>query len=111
MKAGLGYLIIGVVLLAAGIVVAGFSAFGVIQQVLQGSTIIDQISLEPNLSFVAVTKGLPAGHELLLSISANPSDTPLQADSSARWNHARIIELDRHSITRAAKTRVSGERM
>jgi hypothetical protein len=47
---------------------------------LEGSTIIDSTSLEPNLSFVVVLKDLPADQQLLLSISGSPNDVPLQAE-------------------------------
>jgi hypothetical protein len=66
-------------LLGAGLVIAGISTFSVTKQVLEGSTIIDKTILEPNLSFEATMKGLPAGQQLLLSLSGDPSDVPLQA--------------------------------
>ena len=79
MKSGLVILIIGGVLLAAGLVIAGFSTFSVTKEILEGSTIINQTSLEPDLAFASVTKDLPAGQQLLLSLAGNPSDVPLQA--------------------------------
>ena len=79
MKTGVMLLIIGSVLLAAGLVIASISTFSVTRQVLEGSTIIDETSLEPNLSVVAEIIDLSAGQQLLLSLSGNPSDVPLQA--------------------------------
>ncbi len=110
MKAGTGYLVIGAVLLVVGLVVAGFSTFSVTRQVLQGSIIIDQTTLEPNLSLVAVTKSLPAGHELLLSISGNPSDTPLQAKiTEPGGTTLALFNITGTPFTSAATTRVSGD--
>ena len=110
MKAGLVHLVIGTVLLIAGLVVAGISTFSVTQQVLQGSIIIAPTSLEPNLSLVAVTKGLPAGHELLLSISGNPSDTPLQAKiTEPGGTTLALFNITGTPFTSAATTRVSGD--
>jgi len=98
------------VLLIAGLVVAGISTFSVTQQVLQGSIIIAPTSLEPNLSLVAVTKGLPAGHELLLSISGNPSDTPLQAKiTEPGGTTLALFNITGTPFTSAATTRVSGD--
>jgi len=110
MKAGLVHLVTGAVLLVAGLVVAGISTFSVTQQVLQGSIIIDQTMLEPNLSLVAVTKGLPAGHELLLSISGNASDTPLQAKiTEPGGTILALFNITGTPFTSAATTRVSGD--
>ena len=67
-------------MLAAGLVIAGLSTYGVTKQILEGSAIIDSTSLEPNLSFVVVLKDLPADQQLLLSISGSPNDVPLQAE-------------------------------
>lgn len=78
MKAGINYLIVGAILLAAGLVIAGFSTFSVTKQLLQQSTLINQTSIEPNLSYVTVTKDLSARQQLLLSLSSNPLGTPLQ---------------------------------
>ena len=66
-------------MLGAGLIVAGVSTFSVTKQVLEGSTIIDKTILEPNLSFAATMKDLPAGQQLLLSLSGDPSEVPLQA--------------------------------
>lgn len=66
-------------MLAAGLVMAGVSTFSITKQVLEGSTIIDETALEPNLSIAAEIIDLPTGQQLLLSIVANPPDVPLQA--------------------------------
>ena len=78
-KAGVLLLIIGGVLLATGLIVAGLSTFSVTKQILEGSTIIDSTPLEPNLSFAAVMEDLPAGQQLLITVTGNPADVPLQA--------------------------------
>lgn len=110
MKAGTGYLAIGAVLLVVGLVIAGIFTFSATQQVLQGSIIIAPTSLEPDLSLVAVTKGLPAGHELLLSISGNPSDTPLQAKITEPGGITlALFNITGTPFTSAATTRVSGD--
>ena len=110
MKAGLVHVVIGAVLLVVGLVVAGLSTYSVTQQVLQGSVIIDQTALEPNLSLAAVSKGLPAGHELLLSISGNPSDTPLEAKiTEPSGTTLALFNITGTPFTSAAITRVSGD--
>ncbi|AFU59236.1 hypothetical protein Ngar_c23100 [Candidatus Nitrososphaera gargensis Ga9.2] len=48
-------------------------------EVLEGSIIIDETSLEPNLSIAAEMVDLPARQQLLLSLAGNPPDVPLQA--------------------------------
>jgi uncharacterized membrane protein YedE/YeeE len=78
LKRGIRLLIVGGALFAVGLVLAGFSTLGVTNQVLKGSTIINSTTLEPNLSFAATTKYLPAGQQVLLSLSGNPSNIPLQ---------------------------------
>lgn len=79
MKAGVLYLIIGGALLASGLVIAGLSTATVTKQVMEGSAIIDKTTLEPGLSAVSVIKDLPAGHQLILSLSGDPADVPLSA--------------------------------
>jgi hypothetical protein len=72
-------IIIGAGLLVAGLILAGFSTFAVTKQVLEGSTIIKSAKIEPGLSYVAAMKELPAGQQLLLSLSGVPSDAMLSA--------------------------------
>lgn len=78
-KAGALYLIIGAALLGTGLAIASFSTVTVTRQVLESSAIIDKTTLEPGLSTISVIKDLPAGHQLILSLSGNPSDVPLHA--------------------------------
>lgn len=59
--------------------IAGISTFTVTKQVLEGSTVIDQTSLEPNLSLAAELIDVPEKRQLMLSLLGNPSDIPLQA--------------------------------
>lgn len=110
MKAGLGYLVIGAALLVVGLIVAGLSTYSVTRQVLQGSVIIDETTLEPNLSLAATSKDLPAGHELLLSISGNPSDTPLEAKiTEPGGTMLALFNITGTPFTSAATTRISGD--
>jgi hypothetical protein len=60
-------------------VIAGISTFSVTRQVLEGSTIIDETPLEPNMSLVAVLVDVPKGRQFVLSLVGNPSDVPLEA--------------------------------
>lgn len=78
-RSGLVILIIGAALLVSGLVITGISVFTVTKEVLEGSTIIDKSTIQPNLSYVAVMKDVPAGQQLLLSLSSDPSDVRLQA--------------------------------
>ena len=110
MKAGLGYVVIGGALLVVGLVVAGFSTFSVTQQVLQGSVIIEKTTLEQNLSLAAVSKGLPAGHELLLSISGIPADIPLEAKiTEPGGTTLALFNITGTPFTSAATTEMSGD--
>ena len=109
-KPGILLLIIGGALLAAGLVIAGLSTFSVTKQILEGSTIIDNTSLEPNLSFAAVTKDLPAGQQFLLSLSSNPSDVPLQARiTEADGNTLAIYNITKTPFTSTTTTKISGD--
>jgi hypothetical protein len=63
----------------AGLVIAGISTFAITKQVLEGSTLIKDATIQPGLSYVAVMKELPAGQQLLLSLSGEPSDALLTA--------------------------------
>ncbi|MCI0557651.1 MAG: DUF4870 domain-containing protein [Nitrososphaera sp.] len=78
MKTGLGLLIIGGGLLAAGLVVAGFSTFAITKEVLEGAVMINATSLEPGQSSGDVLKDLPTDRQLLFSLSSDPSDVPLR---------------------------------
>lgn len=78
-RSGLVILLIGAALLVSGLVIAGLSIFTVTKEVLKGSTIIDQTTIQPNLSYVAVMKEVPAGQQLVLSLSSDPTDGSLQA--------------------------------
>jgi hypothetical protein len=78
MKAVTNYLIVGSILLAMGLGIAGFSTLSITKQILKQSTVINQTSIGPNLSYIASTKDLSARQQLLLSLSSTPSNTPLQ---------------------------------
>lgn len=78
MRSGAIVLIIGGVLLAAGLVIAGFSIFAVTKEVLEDAVLINATSIEPGLSYTAVVEDLPAGRQLLFSIQGEPSDVPLE---------------------------------
>ena len=107
---GLIVLIIGGVLLAAGLVIAGFSVVIVTREVLEGSTIIDPISIEPNLSYVTVLKDLPAGQLLVLSLSTNPSEVPLQAKmTEPDGTILAMFNVTSSPFTSTISTRTSGD--
>lgn len=110
MKPGILLLIIGGALLAAGLVIAGISTYAVTKQVLEGSTIIDNTSLEPSLSFAAVMKDLPAGQQLLLSLSSNPADVPLQARiTEPDGNTLALYNITSTPFTSTTETRIAGD--
>ncbi|MGI0028401.1 MAG: hypothetical protein ACREAQ_01640 [Nitrososphaera sp.] len=79
MKSSLVILVIGGALLAAGLVIAGLSTYAVAKELLEDAVIIDKAPIEPGLSYGAVLKDLPAGRQLALSLSGEPSDVPLGA--------------------------------
>jgi len=107
---GLIVLIIGGVLLSAGLVIAGFSVVIVTREVLEGSTIIDPISIEPNLSYVMVLKDLPAGQQLVLSLSTNPSEVPLQAKiTEPDGTILAMFNVTSSPFTSTISTRTSGD--
>jgi hypothetical protein len=109
-KPGLVPLIIGGALLAAGLILAGISTFSVTKQVLEGSTIIDASLLEPNLSLAATIKELPADQELLLSLSGDPADVPLQV-RIAQPDGTDLISYDveKTPFTTATATEIPGD--
>lgn len=79
MKSNYVLLIIGAGLLISGLVISGISVFAVTKQILEDGAIIDANPLEPGLSYVAILKDLPEGRQLILSLSSEPSDIPLNA--------------------------------
>lgn len=109
-KPGLVPLIIGGALLAAGLVVAGISTFSVTKQVLEGSTVIGSSLLEPNLSLAATVKELPADQELLLSLSGDPADVPLQV-RIIQPDGADLVSynVEKTPFTTATATETSGD--
>ena len=97
-------------MLGAGLVIAGVSTFSVTKQVLEGSTIIDKTILEPNLSFAATMKGLPAGQQLLLSLSGDPFDVPLQAQiAQPDGTTLATFDINQTPFSSAAITEMSGD--
>lgn len=110
MRSGVIILIVGGVLLAAGLVIAGLSTFVVTKQVLEGSTIIDKTSLEPNLSLAATIKDLPQGHQLLISLSSDPTDVPLQAKISAPdGTTLALYNITKTPFSSSVTTRAAGD--
>jgi|SRR6185436_7281261 len=110
MKPGIALLIIGGALLGAGLVIAGVSTFSVTKQVLEGSTIIDKTPLEPNLAFSATMKDLPAGQQLLLSLSGDPTDVPLQAQiTQPDGTILATFDINETPFSSAATTEMSGD--
>jgi len=93
-------------------VVAGFSTFSVTKQVLEGSTIIDTTTLEPNMSFEATMKNLPSGQQLLFSLSSNPSDVPMQAQiTQPNGTLLATFEINKTPFSSTATTKISGDHM
>ena len=91
---------------------AGVSTFVVTKQVLEGSTIIDETSLEPNLSLSATVIDLPAGQQLLLSLSGNPTDVPLQAKiTGPDGNVLALYNITNTPFTSTTTTEVSGNQV
>jgi hypothetical protein len=110
MKPGILLLIIGGSLLGVGLGVGAVSAYTVTTQVLEGSTLINSTPLDPNLSYGAVTKDLPAGQQLLLSLSSTPSDVPLQAKiSGPDGSTLAFYNITRTPFTSTTTTKVSGD--
>jgi hypothetical protein len=109
-KPGLLPLIIGGALLAAGLVIAGVSTFSVTKQVLEGSAIVDSTTLEPDAALTATVVDLPAGQELLLSLSGDPADVPLQVTiRQPDGTNLAAYDIDRTPFTTATASRISGD--
>lgn len=109
MKPGILLLIIGGVVLAAGLAVASVSVVSVTRQVLEGSTIIDSATLEPGLGLHAEIIDLPAGQQLLLSLSSTPADAPLQATiTGPDGGTLALYNITGTPFTSAAATTMSG---
>ena len=110
MRSGLVILIIGAVLLVAGLVIAGLSVFTVTMEVLEGSTIIEKTTIHPNLSYIAVMKDVPAGQQLLLSLSTEPSDVPLQATiTEADGTVLALYNITESPFTSTTITKTAGD--
>lgn len=77
MKSSYVFLIIGGAVLASGLGVFAVSTVSVTKQLLEGASLFEDVTLEPGLSFVSVSKDLPAGRQLLLSIASEPAGVPL----------------------------------
>jgi hypothetical protein len=109
MKSSYVLLIIGGALLVAGLVISAVSVVAVTQQVLEGGVLIDA-SLEPNLSYVAVLKELPAGRQLVLSLDAQPRDVPLIATlTDANGDPIGTYNITQTPFTTTAVTTEAGD--
>jgi hypothetical protein len=109
MKPGLNFLIIGGALLAVGLAVAAVSTFSVTKQVLEGSTVIHEPSLEPNLSFASQLVNLPRGQQLFLTVSGSPPDVPLQAKiTGSDGSVLAFYNITKTPFTSTTTTEVSG---
>src|SRR5213594_2378460 len=110
MKAGILLLIIGGALLAVGLGVEAVSVYSVTTQVLEGSTIINSTPLDPNLSYGAVAKDLPAGQQLLLSLSSTPSNAPLRVKiAGPDGSTLASYNITRTPFTSTTTTKVAGD--
>jgi hypothetical protein len=108
-KSGIPALIIGGILLAIGLVLAGVSTLIVTKQVLEGSTIFDETPLEPNHSMSATVMGLPARQQLVLSLAGDPTDVPLQAKiTGPNGDVLALYNITNTPFTSATTTELSG---
>ena len=109
-RSGLAILIIGAALLVTGLIIAGLSVFTVTKEVLKGSTLIDQTTIQPDLSYVAVMKDVPAGQQLLLSVSSVPTDVPLQATIiEADGDVLALYNITESPFTSTTVTKTTGD--
>lgn len=77
---------------------------------MEGSAIIDKTTLEPGLSSVSVIKDLPAGHQLILSLSGDPTDVPLNAKITGSSGTALVSYVIKEmSFTVMTVARESGD--
>jgi len=103
-------LIIGGGLLAAGLVIAAFSTFTVAKEVLEGAVIINETSIEPGLAYASVLKDLPAGRQLLFSLTSDPSDIPLRVELTDPDGTAlKTYNITRTPFTGAVATKTAGD--
>jgi hypothetical protein len=110
LRSGVVVLIIGGVLLAAGLVIAGVSTFIVTKEVLEDAVLINTTSIEPGLSHVAELKDLPAGRQLLFSIQGEPSDIPLEVRiTEAGGNELAFFNITKTPFTDTIMTVTSGD--
>ena len=108
-KPGVLSLVVGGSLLVAGLVIAGVSTFSVTKEVLEGSTIIEETSLEPNLSLAAELIDVPEGRQLVLSLLGNPSDVPLQAKiTGPDGNMLALYNITNTPFTSTTTTELAG---
>ena len=109
-RSGLVILIIGAALLVTGLIIAGLSVFTVTKEVLKGSTIIDPTTIQPELSYVAVMKDLPAGQQLLLTLSSDPADGSLQVTIlEADGNVLAFYNITESPFTSTTVTKTTGD--
>jgi len=77
---------------------------------LEGSTLVNATSLEPNLSIASTLKDLPAGQQLLITLSGSPSDVPLQAQIiQPNGTALAVFEIKDTPFTSSATTAVAGD--
>jgi len=77
---------------------------------MEGSTIIDKTNLEPNLSFAATMKDLPAGRQLLLTLAGQPSNVPLQAQiTQPNGTVLATFEINETPFSSGATTEMPGD--
>lgn len=78
MKGYQKFLIIGTILLVAGIAIAGASIFGVAKEVLRNSVPVDS-TLDAGKSQAFILPNLPAGQQVLMSLSGGGINKPFEA--------------------------------
>lgn len=97
-------------MLAAGLVIAAFSTFTVAKEVLEGAVIINETSIEPGLAYASVLKDLPAGRQLLFSLTSDPSDRPLRVELTDPDGTAlRTYNITRTPFTGTVETEIAGD--
>jgi hypothetical protein len=110
LRSGAVVLIIGGVLLAGGLVIAGVSTFIVTKEVLEDAVLINGTSIDPGLSYAAEVKDLPVGRQLLFSIQGEPSDIPLEVRiTEADGRELAFFNITRTPFTDTVATVTSGD--
>ena len=110
MKNNFLLLIIGGIILAAGLGIAGFSTFSVTKQVLEDAILFENELIQPNLSIASVMKDIPANRQLFFSLEADPTNGPL--DTKITDSTGRVLgeyKITKTPFTVAISTTMPGD--